>query len=67
MRKFTLVIEKGAQEYIGHVIELPGCHTQGVTIDELMANAREAIELYLEVAGDTAVPLEVVDIRTIEV
>lgn len=27
---------------------LPGCHSQGDTIDEALANIREAIELYIE-------------------
>jgi len=27
---------------------LPGCHSQGETIDEALANIREAIELYIE-------------------
>ena len=30
------------------VPELPGCHTQGDTLEELMGNVKEAIELYLE-------------------
>ncbi|MCD6552206.1 type II toxin-antitoxin system HicB family antitoxin [Thermotoga sp.] len=48
-RKFTVIIKKGEKEYIGHVVELPGCHAQGATIDELMENIKEAIELYLKV------------------
>ncbi|MCD6155888.1 MAG: type II toxin-antitoxin system HicB family antitoxin [Candidatus Atribacteria bacterium] len=67
MRKFTVVVEKGEQEYIGHVIELPGCHTQGLTVDELMANIKEAIELYLEAVGGDVAPVEIVDVRTVEV
>ena len=27
---------------------LPGCHSQGETIDEALANIKEAIELYIE-------------------
>ena len=34
--------------YTVHVPVLPGCHTQGETLDEAMANAKEAIEVYLE-------------------
>ena len=48
-RKFTVIIEKGEKEYIGRVVELPGCYTQGATKDELMENIKEAIELHLEV------------------
>ncbi len=34
--------------YIALVPALPGCHTQGDTLGELIDNAKEAIELYLE-------------------
>jgi predicted RNase H-like HicB family nuclease len=33
---------------------LPGCVTQGETIEELRANLREAIELYLEASTPEA-------------
>jgi len=32
---------------------LPGCLTQGETLDELQSNLREAIELWLAVDDDT--------------
>lgn len=28
---------------------LPGCHSQGESLEEALANLREAVELYLEV------------------
>ena len=34
--------------YAVTVPALPGCITEGKTIDEALTNAREAIELYLE-------------------
>jgi predicted RNase H-like HicB family nuclease len=34
--------------YTAWVPSLPGCVSEGDTIDETMANIREAIELYLE-------------------
>ncbi|MGQ9721825.1 MAG: type II toxin-antitoxin system HicB family antitoxin [Candidatus Jordarchaeum sp.] len=47
---FTVVIERDEDGYlIASVPELPGCHTQAKTLDELMERIREAIELYLEV------------------
>jgi predicted RNase H-like HicB family nuclease len=48
-RTLTVVLEKDAAGgFIAHVAELPGCHSQGDTLEEVRANIREAIELYLE-------------------
>ncbi len=48
--KYTLIIEKGQDGYlIGSILELPGCHTQSKNMEELLKNATEALELYLEV------------------
>jgi predicted RNase H-like HicB family nuclease len=40
--------------YIASVPELPGCHTQARTLDELTGRVKEAIELYLEAEGTKA-------------
>ena len=46
----TVIIHKDAQEggFWGECPELPGCYSQGESIEELMKNIREAAELYLE-------------------
>jgi len=50
---FTVVIEKDEDGYfVGSVPALKGCHTQGKTMDELLNNIKEAIELCLEVEKD---------------
>jgi predicted RNase H-like HicB family nuclease len=50
MREFTVVIEQDEDGiYVASVPELPGCHTQAETLDELNRRIKEAIELYLEV------------------
>ena len=50
---YNVLIEKGEDGYlISEVIELPGCHTQATSFDELFARTREAIELYLDVKKD---------------
>lgn len=47
---FTVVIERDEDGYyVGSVPSLRGCHTQGKTMDELLRNIKEAIELCLEV------------------
>ena len=55
-RRFTIVVEQGEDGYlISDVVELPGCHTQAKSYDELMKRTKEAIGLYLEVKK----PLEI--------
>ncbi|MFN3621528.1 MAG: type II toxin-antitoxin system HicB family antitoxin [Nitrososphaerales archaeon] len=50
--RFSVVIEKDEDGYyVASIPELPGCHTQAKTLDELMERVREAAELYLEVEG----------------
>jgi predicted RNase H-like HicB family nuclease len=49
MREFDVVLlgdETGG--YVASVPALPGCHTQGDTLEEVMENAKEAIDLYIE-------------------
>jgi len=44
----VIIIEDETSGYIAFVPALPGCHTQGDTLEELMNNAKEAITLYTE-------------------
>ncbi len=44
----VVILEDEDGGYVALVPELPGCHTQGDSIDELLANIKEAIQLYLE-------------------
>ena len=49
MTEFTVVIEKGEDGYLlADVPELPGCHTQAKTMDELIKRIKEAISLYIK-------------------
>jgi len=53
VREFSVVIlEDESGGYIAVVPELPGCHTQGDSLDEVIKNVREAIELYLETLSE---------------
>jgi predicted RNase H-like HicB family nuclease len=47
-RKATVVIEKDEHGFYAWCPELKGCQSQGATLEEAMANIKEAIELYLE-------------------
>ncbi|MEM2980029.1 MAG: type II toxin-antitoxin system HicB family antitoxin, partial [Thermoproteota archaeon] len=44
----VVIIEDETGGYVASVPSLPGCHTQAETLDELMRNVQEAIQLYLE-------------------
>ena len=44
-----MIIEEGEDGYlISEVVELPGCHTQAKTMDELIKRTKEAISLHLK-------------------
>jgi predicted RNase H-like HicB family nuclease len=52
-REFYVIIERDEDGYyVGEVTQLKGCYSQGETIDDLMANLQEVIELCLEEEGD---------------
>jgi predicted RNase H-like HicB family nuclease len=48
MRRYAVVIEKGSSNYSAYVPDLPGCASTGGTLDEVLRNIREAIELHLQ-------------------
>ena len=51
--KFQVVLEPSDEGgYTVYVPALPGCISEGDTVDEAMQNIREAIELYLEPVED---------------
>jgi len=51
---FYVVIERDEDGfYVGEVPHLHACYSQGRTLDELMKNIREVIELCLEEQGES--------------
>ena len=46
--KVSIVIEKDESGYYAYSPELEGCQSQGDSLEEAIANIKEAIELYLE-------------------
>jgi len=62
MRTYSIVVDPDPDEggFTVTVPALPGCITQGETIEECLANANEAISLYLEdlVAAGEPIPEE---------
>jgi predicted RNase H-like HicB family nuclease len=46
--KVSVVIEKDEYGFYAYCPELEGCQSQGDSLEEVIANIREAVELYLE-------------------
>ena len=65
-QRFNVIVEKGEDGYlVSDVVELPGCHTQAKTYDELIKNTKEAIEAYLSVKKSA--PSKFLSLQQIEV
>ena len=60
--RYTIILQPEAEEggYAVSVPSLPGCLTQGETIEEAIANAKEAIAVYLDdlIASGEPIPVE---------
>ena len=46
--KINVIINKDKHGYYAYCPELPGCHSQGKTFEDILSNIKEATELYLE-------------------
>jgi len=67
-RHFDVVIERDDEGYyVASVPQLPGCHTQARSLDEVTSRIREAVELCLEVEGVPEPELEFVGIQRITI
>lgn len=65
-REFDVVVEQDEEGYyVASVPTLPGCHTQARSLDELMSRIKEAIELCLEVEGETEPQLAFVGVQRV--
>jgi predicted RNase H-like HicB family nuclease len=67
--RFDVVVRKDEDDYyVATVPELPGCHTQAKSLDDLMRRIKEAILLYLETEGSSTVGnfvgVQVVEVET---
>ncbi|MBM5805634.1 MAG: type II toxin-antitoxin system HicB family antitoxin [Candidatus Verstraetearchaeota archaeon] len=47
-----MIIKDETGGYVVFIPALPGCHTQGETIEEALRNIKEAAELYLETLSE---------------
>jgi antitoxin HicB len=62
-RSYAVVLEPEPEGgYSVHIPAFRGAHTQGETVEECLANAREVIELHAEVMAERGEPLPPSDV-----
>ncbi len=67
-KEYTVIIEKDETGgYVGEIPGIPACHSQGETIEELMENMKEILELCLESLPEKEVPDSFVCVKKIAV
>jgi len=68
MKTYTAVVERCADTnlFVGHVPGFPGAHSQGATLDELVSNLKEVIQMLLE-DGEPRLEAEFVGTQSIQV
>ena len=68
MRKYTMIIERDKEDwFVSEVVELPGCHTQAKSMDQLIQRTKEAIEVYLASMDEPIVFEEFIGVQQVEV
>lgn len=55
--KVSVVVEKDKNGYYAYCPELEGCQSQGRTLDQVLRNIREAVELFLETLSQSEIEL----------
>jgi len=68
MRSYTAIVEHSPATnlYVRYVPGFAGAHSQGASVDELLANLREVIAMLLE-DGEPKLEAEFVGTQTVEV
>jgi predicted RNase H-like HicB family nuclease len=67
-KEFYVVIERDEDGlYVGEVPQLKACYSQGETIDELMVNIREVVEMCLEELEEAETITEFVGVQRLVV
>ena len=55
--RYAIVIEKAQSNYSAYVPDLPGCVATGMSIEEVEAQIREAIEFHLDGHREDGIPI----------
>jgi predicted RNase H-like HicB family nuclease len=67
-RKFlvNLIFDPEYNGYVADVPQLPGCMSQGKTVETAIKNVREAIVVYLKASGTERIP-EIPEVLTSQI
>lgn len=67
MAEFNVIIEKDNEGwYVASVPEIPGCYTQGKTIQQVLERIKEAMAVCLEADGEDIKPMKFIGIQRVE-
>lgn len=67
MTEFNVIIEKDEDGwYVASVPEIPGCYTQGKTIQQVLERIKEAISVCIEADGEEIRHMKFVGIQRVE-
>jgi predicted RNase H-like HicB family nuclease len=65
---YRVIIEKGEDfGYVAHCPAIPGCHSQGQTMEEALENIKDAIRGCIEALDETLIPPPPKELTFIEV
>lgn len=65
--KLKVIVEATKEGYVAYVPSLPGCFSEGVTVEETIENLKEVIEDYLDLDFELSLSISAAssDIREI--
>ena len=68
VKNFTVLIEQDEDGvYVAKVPDIPGCYTQGKTVEEAMERVKEAIQVCLEADKEEISPMRFVGVQQLQI
>ena len=68
IRNFTVLIEQDEDGiYVAKVLDIPGCYTQGKTVQQAMERIKEAIQVCLEADEEQHQQMKFIGLQQVEV
>lgn len=68
MLDFTVLIEQDEDGiYVAKVPDIPGCYTQGKTVEQAMERIKEAMQVCLEADTEEIIPMKFIGVQQLGV